>query len=67
MNVSVIEEIRSRRKRRTKRKELRTSTPVGGSDSAYSPSPVTDSNEEPGSLSEPEQTKVRQIFRADCQ
>ncbi|EYC09038.1 hypothetical protein Y032_0062g3317 [Ancylostoma ceylanicum] len=59
--VEVIEEIRSRRKRRTKRKELRTSTPVG-SDSAYSPSPVTDSNEEPGSLSEPEQTKENHTY-----
>ncbi|CAJ0602460.1 unnamed protein product [Cylicocyclus nassatus] len=60
--VEVIEDIRSRRKRRTKRKEIRTSTPVGNSDSAYSPSPVTDSNEEPGSLSEPEQTTENHTY-----
>ncbi|KHJ92807.1 hypothetical protein OESDEN_07297 [Oesophagostomum dentatum] len=61
-DLLVIEEIRSRRKRRTKRKEIRTSTPVEHSDSAYSPSPVTDSNEEAGSLSEPEQTKENHTY-----
>ncbi|ETN83332.1 hypothetical protein NECAME_07450 [Necator americanus] len=60
--VEVIEHIRTRRRRRTKRKEIRTSTPVEGSDSAYSPSPVTDSNEEPGSLSEPEQIKENHTY-----
>ncbi|KAK6031581.1 hypothetical protein OSTOST_02269 [Ostertagia ostertagi] len=56
--VEVIEDMRSRRKRRIKRKEIRTSTPVEASDSAYSVSPVqTDSNEERGSWSEPDDNK----------
>lgn len=59
--LEVIEDMRSRRKRRTKRKEIRTSTPVGGSDSAYSPSPV-ESNEEPGSWSEPENNKENHTY-----
>ncbi|WKY05973.1 hypothetical protein Q1695_006293 [Nippostrongylus brasiliensis] len=58
--VEVIDEMRSRHKRRTKRKEIRTSTPVEGSDSAYSPS--QDSNEEPGSWSEPEENKVNHTY-----
>ncbi|PIO75788.1 hypothetical protein TELCIR_02146 [Teladorsagia circumcincta] len=61
--VEVIEDMRSRRKRRIKRKEIRTSTPVEASDSAYSVSPVqTDSNEERGSWSEPEDNKVNHTY-----
>lgn len=64
-DVSVIEAInnvRQRRRPRTgsrKERHVRTSTPVG-SDSAYSPSPVTDSNsnDEPASWSEPEEARV---------
>lgn len=37
----------------------RTSTPRGGSDSAYSHSPVTDSNEDHASWSEHERENVR--------
>ncbi|CAI4227531.1 unnamed protein product [Auanema sp. JU1783] len=53
-NVEVVDDLRRRRRRTADRKTIaRTSTPVPvGSDSAYSPSPVTDSNEEAGSWSE---------------
>ncbi|KJH44854.1 hypothetical protein DICVIV_09104 [Dictyocaulus viviparus] len=60
--IEVVKTSRSRRKRRIKRMEIRTSTPVDGSDSAYSPSPVTDSNEEPGCWSEPESAKVHHTY-----
>uniref|UniRef100_A0A7I4YKK8 Winged helix Storkhead-box1 domain-containing protein n=1 Tax=Haemonchus contortus TaxID=6289 RepID=A0A7I4YKK8_HAECO len=61
--VEVIEDMHSRRKRRIKRKEIRTSTPVEASDSAYSVSPVqTDSNEEPGSWSEPDENKEHHTY-----
>ncbi|VDM56293.1 unnamed protein product [Angiostrongylus costaricensis] len=56
------EYFQNRRVLRIKCKEIRTSTPVDESDSAYSPSPVTDSNEEPGSWSEPEGTKTNHTY-----
>ncbi|KAK5978543.1 hypothetical protein GCK32_009080 [Trichostrongylus colubriformis] len=60
--VEVIEDMHSRRKRRVKRKEIRTSTPVA-SDSAYSVSPVqTDSNEDQGSWSEPDNNKENHTY-----
>ncbi|KAK6055568.1 hypothetical protein COOONC_06924 [Cooperia oncophora] len=61
--VEVIEDMHSRRKRRVKRKEIRTSTPVEASDSAYSASPVqTDSNEEQGIWSEQDDNEVNHTY-----